>query len=297
MTKDYYQILGVLDDAEDIVIRAAYKALAQRYHPDKWTGNVDESNRRMQEINEAYAVLSDSVKRKEYDATRESKGYQDDSEDEVEESFVNSYKDDWKKVIEYFPDLDVLARNLNQISPTLDFSFKSILIEQKKFNNAKEIADALENKFLEKYFGRNKEIKNFAKTLILNKQKDAAKELNDVAILFGDGIDAKTIINGIKLKFQISQFGIVKKSYDIDSMRKLKKLAGDVLRNGYDDDCIELIKFIGGIFRKDSFFDENLVLEINLTRKKLKISEIKYLAKSIAGQIQNSNDSFVNIVL
>jgi curved DNA-binding protein CbpA len=80
MSKDYYRILGVLDDAEDIVIRAAYKALAQRYHPDKWTGNKDEANKRMSEINEAYGVLSDPVKRKQYDATRENKGYQEDDE-------------------------------------------------------------------------------------------------------------------------------------------------------------------------------------------------------------------------
>lgn len=70
MTKDYYRILGVLDDADEIVIRAAYKALAQRYHPDKWTGSKEEANKRMSEINEAYGVLSDPVKRKQYDATR-----------------------------------------------------------------------------------------------------------------------------------------------------------------------------------------------------------------------------------
>lgn len=297
MSKDYYRILGVLDDAEDIVIRAAYKALAQRYHPDKWTGSPEEATRRMQEINEAYAVLSDPNKRKQYDDSRDRTQYQEDSQTDTETSFADTYKDDWKKVIEYFPDLDSLAKNLNQISPTLDFAFKSILIEQKKFNNAKEIADALENRFLEKYFGKNKEIKNFAKTLILNKQKSAAKELNDVAILFGDGIDSKKIINTIKVRFGINQFGVVKKSYDIDSMRKLKKLSSDVLAHGYDDDCIELIKFVGGVFRKESFFDEDLMLEMNLTRKKLKIGELKDLAKSIAGQVQNSNDSFVNIVL
>ena len=87
MNKDYYRILGVLDDAEDIVIRAAYKALAQRYHPDKWTGNKDEANKRMSEINEAYGVLSDSVKRKQYDATRENKGYQEDDEPDDEKDF------------------------------------------------------------------------------------------------------------------------------------------------------------------------------------------------------------------
>ena len=64
MDKDYYRILGVLDDAEDIIIRAAYKALAQRYHPDKWLGSPEEANRRMAEINEAYSVLSDPIKRK-----------------------------------------------------------------------------------------------------------------------------------------------------------------------------------------------------------------------------------------
>ena len=51
--KDYYRTLGVLDDAEDIIIRAAYKALAQRYHPDKWKGDPQEANKRMSDINEA----------------------------------------------------------------------------------------------------------------------------------------------------------------------------------------------------------------------------------------------------
>ena len=59
--KDYYRILGVLDDAEDIIIRAAYKALAQRYHPDKWRGDSTEANKRMSDINEAYAILSKTM--------------------------------------------------------------------------------------------------------------------------------------------------------------------------------------------------------------------------------------------
>ena len=65
--KDYYKILGILDDAEDIIIRAAYKALAQKYHPDKWRGDVNEINLRMTEINEAYQVLSDKDKKAKYD--------------------------------------------------------------------------------------------------------------------------------------------------------------------------------------------------------------------------------------
>ena len=65
--KDYYKILGILDDAEDIIIRAAYKALAQKYHPDKWSGDVNDANLRMAEINEAYQFLSDKDKKAKYD--------------------------------------------------------------------------------------------------------------------------------------------------------------------------------------------------------------------------------------
>jgi len=68
--KDYYAILGVSPSAEDIVIRAAYKALAQRYHPDRAGGPQENMTLRMAEINEAYAVLSDPEKRREYAGLR-----------------------------------------------------------------------------------------------------------------------------------------------------------------------------------------------------------------------------------
>jgi uncharacterized protein YlxW (UPF0749 family) len=68
--KDYYVILGVVPTAEDVVIRAAYKALVQRYHPDRCSGDQTEANAKMAEINEAYGLLSDPVKRKQYDADR-----------------------------------------------------------------------------------------------------------------------------------------------------------------------------------------------------------------------------------
>src|SRR4030065_2743476 len=68
--KDYYAILGVTPFAEDIVIRAAYKALAQRYHPDRYDGSKNEATLKMAEINEAYSILSNFNKRREYDARR-----------------------------------------------------------------------------------------------------------------------------------------------------------------------------------------------------------------------------------
>jgi DnaJ-class molecular chaperone len=59
---DYYAVLGVLALRRFIVIRAAYRALAQKYHPDKSADDPAKGNK-IREINEAYSVLSDWQKR------------------------------------------------------------------------------------------------------------------------------------------------------------------------------------------------------------------------------------------
>ncbi len=63
-TKDYYQILGVDKKASPDEIKKAFRKLAHKYHPDK--GGTDEA--KFKEITEAYSVLSDDKKRREYDA-------------------------------------------------------------------------------------------------------------------------------------------------------------------------------------------------------------------------------------
>ncbi len=67
-TPDYYQILGVPADANLKAIKAAYRQMARQYHPDTQTDQS--SDEHMQQINEAYAVLSDSKKRRAYDRKR-----------------------------------------------------------------------------------------------------------------------------------------------------------------------------------------------------------------------------------
>ena len=65
-TRDYYHVLGVNKNASDEEIKRAFRKLAMKYHPDK-NPNRKEAEERFKEINEAYAVLSDKEKRKQYD--------------------------------------------------------------------------------------------------------------------------------------------------------------------------------------------------------------------------------------
>ena len=70
---DYYQVLGVSDDTEPEKIKRAYRDLAFKYHPDR-NKERPEAAEKMKHINEAYAVLSNAQKRREYDALRKTFG-------------------------------------------------------------------------------------------------------------------------------------------------------------------------------------------------------------------------------
>ena len=64
--RDYYEVLGVDKNADAATIKKAYRTLAKKYHPDANPGN-EEAAAKFKEASEAYAVLSDDEKRKQYD--------------------------------------------------------------------------------------------------------------------------------------------------------------------------------------------------------------------------------------
>lgn len=68
--RDYYQILGITENTSEQDIKRAYRKLAFKYHPDTNPGNEKEAEVKFKRINEAYCVLGDKVKRREYDSAR-----------------------------------------------------------------------------------------------------------------------------------------------------------------------------------------------------------------------------------
>ncbi|KAK9161674.1 hypothetical protein Syun_008015 [Stephania yunnanensis] len=81
-SSSYYSVLGIRRDASFYDIRNAYRKLALKWHPDRWTKNPTvavEAKRRFQQVQEAYSVLSDKEKKSMYDA-----GFYDPFEEEDE---------------------------------------------------------------------------------------------------------------------------------------------------------------------------------------------------------------------
>ena len=102
MSKDYYKILGVAEFETAENIKIAYRKLARRCHPDI-AGESAEALLRFKEINEAYEILSNKIKKEEYDRARRFYNYAKDNSKKT--SDVN------KKVSE--PDNDLNKKSFN----------------------------------------------------------------------------------------------------------------------------------------------------------------------------------------
>ncbi|MDT8442341.1 MAG: J domain-containing protein [Desulfuromonadales bacterium] len=86
MAKDYYAVLGVDKSASAEQIKKAYRKLAVKYHPDKNPGD-QQAEERFKEITEAYAVLSDPEKKRQYDQFGDSGFHQRFSQEDIFRNF------------------------------------------------------------------------------------------------------------------------------------------------------------------------------------------------------------------
>jgi DnaJ-class molecular chaperone len=129
---NYYEVLGVDIKAEAIVIRSAYKAMIQKYHPDKAIDKkqIDEYLEKTKLINEAYNVLSNEVMRKKYNEKMSDSSYSDEeiNYDSEEDDITSSINERWLKIIEYVQGLDDLYKELDKISKDLSWEFKASVV-------------------------------------------------------------------------------------------------------------------------------------------------------------------------
>jgi curved DNA-binding protein CbpA len=238
---NYYAILGVLPSAEPVVIRAAYRALALRYHPDTWVGDPAHAERKMRELNEAYEVLSQEAGRSDYDMRRQKRGFEEYEyeNDQTKAAFKNAedaHSADWSVALEYFPDLSELDSKLRATSIRLAFAFRATILETKSFEQRREVATELERQFLQTYFGTNPKILEFARNLIARGKKPAAKELNRAVAVLGDNVDPALLMNRIREKYLGEE----------EAAAEIGSLAAKLVNWRHVSDAIALVKKLNG---------------------------------------------------
>jgi curved DNA-binding protein CbpA len=126
--KDYYRILGVSESASPDEIKKTYRNLAFRYHPDKNPGGQE----LMKEINEAYAVLSNPEKKREYDHLRQSFGsfardrfrQTHTDEDIFRNSDINQIFEELSRIFGFSKPEDIFSRDAFYGRNYQEFKFK-----------------------------------------------------------------------------------------------------------------------------------------------------------------------------
>jgi curved DNA-binding protein CbpA len=234
-SKDYYAILGIMPSADEAIIKAVYRALAKKWHPDTFVGDKQRAEGKLKEINEAYSVLSNPGSRADYDARRNtSSGQQTQREYEEPDTedrapFEAEVAADWKFVLEYYPEVEKMRVELALFSSALALTFQVSLLELKAFAQAKALKKDLMSQFLRTYFGSNAIIQDFAARLIRAGSKDGAKELNRLIRLSGSPTDedARRIISRVDEKYCSSAVRTDRKrsGTEIPSTRELLEFA------------------------------------------------------------------------
>ena len=246
---DFYAILGVLPSAEEVVIRAAYKALAQRYHPDRWSGAAEESHSKMSRINAAYAVLADSQKRAEYDRSRASGATgnfaaAEDDESPAFDNAMNDLEERWNLAVTVFSDLTGIRSRMRRISKNLEFAFVTELIENRSFEKRESVAARLEKEFLTRFFGTNPEILKYSLELIESGERSAVQFLNKLVDTLGFEIDPFLIIDRVDKKFEINSKRLQKQK-EIVREQEIRFLASRVMTYGYQDHAFRIAYLLG----------------------------------------------------
>ena len=241
----YYAILGVLPEAEDIVIKAAYRALAQRYHPDRSASATKKDNAYMAELNQAYAVLSDADARMRYDQLRHDKSTACNSNlcgmEEQAPAGDDPLAKDWRIAVNVYPDLAEIEQRLARFSWKLSNTYRAYLLEAKQFEGRHSIAALLENDFLRTYFGDHPKTMAFARKLVLQGCREEALALNNMMRIGGLNSDPNRIIGKIAQDFDLRHLAA-----DMDRISTLVVRLRARVRTVDISVCVQLLKELGG---------------------------------------------------
>lgn len=109
--------------------------------------------------------------------------------------------DEWLIALRFYPDLTDLEGRLTKIDPSLISEFRDKLLDSKRYEQRKSIACQIEQNYLEKFFGTDPLIIEFARDLLVAGRRDGAKELNCSIKVVGQSLSAEKIIEKLEAQY------------------------------------------------------------------------------------------------
>lgn len=178
--RTYYDVLGVAADTPDVVIKAAFRALAKEYHPDRAQADSGDTDRFI-EIQTAYAVLSKPESRSLYDS-------------ELQEAFLSATHQPasasatggmpapapWSSTRHNTAEIERICARLSLYSEPLAQSFYESCLRGECGDDPWRFARELESGFFKEYFGDDPDVQAFARLLLLGSRTGAALTLNQL---------------------------------------------------------------------------------------------------------------------
>ena len=178
--RTYYDVLGVAADTPDIVIKAAFRALAKEYHPDAPSVEPGDTDRFI-EIQTAYAVLSKPESRSVYDAElREAMhGPETVPEAGVQQPGSSLAPVPWAPSPSAV-EIERLGARLQLFSDALAQSFHEAYLRGECGDDPARFAAEMEKSFFREYFGDDADVQALARLLLLGSRTGAALTLNQL---------------------------------------------------------------------------------------------------------------------
>lgn len=178
--RTYYDVLGVAADTPEVVIKAAFRALAKEYHPDRANAASGDTDRFI-EIQTAYAVLSKPESRNEYDAElREMFFVPGAASPEAPAANGPLSPMPWPPAAHAAPDIERICARLGLYSEPLAQSFHEAYLRGECGEDPWRYAEEMEKSFFREYFGEDPDVQAFARLLLLGSRTGAALTLNQL---------------------------------------------------------------------------------------------------------------------
>jgi curved DNA-binding protein CbpA len=178
--RTHYDVLGVAADTPDVVIKAAFRALAKECHPDRANAEIGDTEKFI-EIQTAYSVLSKPQSRDEYDAELRHQSLVHDAPFAAATAVSGVQSPfPWASAQQRTADIERICARLGLYSEALSQSFHEAYLRGECGNEPWGFAEEMEKNFFREYFGEDPDVQSLAKLLLLGSRAGAALTLNEL---------------------------------------------------------------------------------------------------------------------